>query len=430
MQTASTPLSALQIGIQKLADGLVSGSAANRIRSIELHALQAEIYNHPARFKVVVCGRRVGKTELAKFILKERGQVTDLPYAYFAPTYKMQNKVWNSVKTALYPIIQRVSEKDKHLQLVSGATIDFWSLDNPDGARGQMYAEVIIDEAAVVAKLEYAWNEVIRPTLTDLQGAALFLSTPKGRNFFWQLFNRGHDPLFPDWMCWQQPSTSNPHLPPDEIESARIELPERSFRQEYLAEFLEDGGSVFRGVALVSTALPAEPMPGHSYVMGVDWGKSDDFTAISVYDETANCEVHLERFNQISWALQRGRLIALVSKYKPRLIIAELNSIGEPNVEALRSERLPIEGFTMTAASKTPLVDALALAIENQEIKLLNDAVGTHELQSYEMERLPSGIWRYNAPEGGHDDTVVCRMLMWNAHLQRPRVATIAQWSL
>lgn len=391
---------------------------------IALHPLQAEISSHPARFKVVACGRRVGKTELAKDILANAVIESRNPFAYFAPTYKMLRDVWESTKTLLYPIIQTPNEQEKRLTFITGATLDFWSLDSPDGARGRKYAGVVIDEAAMIPKLAYAWDEVISPTLTDLIGWALFLSTPKGRNHFWRLYGMGLDPTFPDWMSWQQPSTANPYLPVEEIERQRTTLPERSFQQEYLAQFLEDAGIVFRGVLLVSTAQPAQPVAKHSYVFGVDWGKSDDFTAISIYDETANCEVHLERFNQISWALQRGRLMGLYEQYKPRVIVAELNSIGEPNVEALRSEGLPIKGFTMTAASKTPLVDTLALAIERKEITLLNDPIGIHELQSYEMERLPSGIWRYAAPSGGHDDTVVARMLMWNGR-QRRGVLTI-----
>lgn len=407
------------------------------INLLKLHPLQQAIKDHPARFKVVACGRRVGKTEYAKDELIDSGLETPLPMAYFAPTYKMLRDVWDGMKAMAYPVVKNVNEQEKRLEIITGAVIDCWSLDNPDGARGRKYKKVVIDEAAMIPKLEYAWNEVIRPTLTDYEGGATFLSTPKGRNFFWQLFNRGNDPLYPEWMSWQQPTAANPYILPSEIDAAQNELPERSFRQEYLAEFLEDAGSVFRGVAEIATLLVQEPITGHSYVMGVDWAKSEDFTCLVVFDETANQVATLDRFNQVSWALQRGRLISLFEQYRPRLIVAESNSIGEPNIEALEAERLPIEGFQTTISTKAPLIDALALAIERKTIGLLakdahkDAAVMIHELQSYEMTRLPSGTFRYSAPEGGHDDTVIALALAWHAANVRPaigRARKIYEW--
>ena len=174
---------------------------------------------------------------------------------------------------------------------------------------------------------------------------------------------------------------------------------------------------MFRGVKKISTLQPQQPIRKHSYVMGVDWGKSNDFTVLSVVNETTRQQVYLDRFNQISWALQRGRLMALQERFKCRLILAELNSIGEPNVEQLRSDGLPIEGFQTTLSTKTPLIDGLSLAIEQEAITLLDDPIQVHELQSYEMNRLPSGIFRYSAPDGGHDDTVIALALAVRASI-------------
>lgn len=376
----------------------------------KLHPVQREIAEHPARFKVLCIGRRAGKTELCKDIIANAAIDNARPYAVFQPTYKMLRPFWDELKTMLYSITSRVNEQEKRLELITGAVIDCWSLDIPDGARGRKYAGVVIDEAAMIPKLQYAWEEVISPTLTDFQGWALFASTPKGRNFFHTLFMRGVGGN-ERWQSWQYPTTVNPHIQASEIALAQETLPERSFNQEYLAQFLDDAGAVFRGVNKVAINAIQDPEAHHSYVFGVDWGKSNDFTVITVFDETTRRMVNMVRFNQISWELQRGRLISLAQQYKPRLILAELNSIGEPNIEALEREGQPIKPFHTTNASKAQIIEALALNIEREEITLLNDPVLVGELQAYEMERLPSGSWRYSAPEGMHDDCVIATAL-------------------
>lgn len=334
--------------------------------------------------------------------------------AYLAPTYKMLTGVWRNLKAILAPIITNKNETYKTIETLTGGTLDCWSLERADSIRGRAYHYVVIDEAAFVPDLQDSWSKVIRPLLTDHRGGALMVSTPKGRNGFWHFFSRGQDELLPDWASWEFPTSANPYIHPAEIAEAKATLPSLSFQQEYLAEFVEDAGGVFRGVSDVSVLQPAEPYEGQ-FVFGVDWGKSNDFTVISVIDRDKHAQVYKERFNQISWEHQRGRLKHLFDLWKPYSILAESNSIGDPNIEALQNDGLPVQGFATTAQTKTPLIDDLALAIERQNIRLLDDPVQVMELQAYQMERLPSGKWRYNAPAGSHDDTVIALALAWRA---------------
>src|SRR5205823_14398740 len=101
----------------------------------------------------------------------------------------------------------------------------------------------------MVASLKVAWEQVIRPMLADYQGDAYFFSSPKGRNYFYELFVRGQDPQQPDWAAWKMPTATNPFIHPDEIAAARRELPELVFLQEFLAEFLDDETGLFRKVS-------------------------------------------------------------------------------------------------------------------------------------------------------------------------------------
>jgi hypothetical protein len=390
------------------------------IRLPKLHKLQSDVTNHPARFKVLACGRRVGKSELGKDLLINAALPTGQPYAYFAPTYRGVIEMWDRIKAAAHDAIHKLNVQNKRITFLGGGSIDFWSLDAIDGTRGHAYAGAVVDEAAQVGNLEYAWNEVIRPTLTDYKGWALFLSTPRGRDFFWQLYTRGQDPVNELWHSWQQPTSANPHIDAGEIELARDEMPERAFSQEYLAEFLEDGGAVFRNISACATLSPGiQPQPNHEYIFGVDWAKSHDFTVIAVFDRTTAQLVHIERFNQISWALQRGRLRTMYDLYKPRAIWAEENSIGGPNIEALQRDGLPVRPFTTTAATKPPLIESLALAFEREQLRIINDPVLVGELQAYTLERLPSGRYRYNAPSGMHDDCVIATALAWHGATNR-----------
>jgi hypothetical protein len=149
--------------------------------------------------------------------------------------------------------------------------------------------------------------------------------------------------------------------------------------------------------------------------MGVDWGKSNDFTVIAVGDTTTKRMVAMDRFNQIDYRVQRARLATLAERYNPGVIMAESNSMGEPIIEQLQADGLPVRGFQTTNASKAAIIEALGLALERSEIMLLNDPVLVGEMQAYEMDRLPSGMVRYGAPEGMHDDTVMATALMYEA---------------
>jgi phage FluMu gp28-like protein len=367
-------------------------------------------------------GRRFGKTTLGIDRIARIG-LDSKPAAWFAPTYKMMGDVWRDACHTLQPITRRRNEQEKRLELITGGVIDFWSLDNTDAGRGRKYALAVIDEAAMVRRLEEAWNGAIRPTLTDYEGGALFISTPKGLNYFKALFDRGADPLNTEWSSWQLPTVANPRINPAEVDAARNELPERIFRQEYLAEFIEDA-NLFRNVLQCATADEVyKAQPGREYVFGVDWGKLSDFTVITVWDVQAAAMVHLERFNQIDYVIQSQRLKALALRFNPHTILAESNSMGEPIIDQLRSNGLPIKGFTTTNVSKAMIINQLSLAFEQGSIKILNDPVLIAELQSYEATRLPGGGLKYGAPDGQHDDTVMATAIGLHAVLSgKPEV--------
>jgi hypothetical protein len=176
--------------------------------------------------------------------------------AWFAPNYRLLSDVWRELQTLLDPVIANRNQQERRLELHGGGVIEMWSLDSPDSGRGRAYSVVVIDEAAMVTNLEQAWQQAIRPMLTDFQGQAWFLSTPKGMSFFKTLFDWGQDPARREWASWQMATSENPHIDPEEIEAARLDMTESAFNQEYLALFVNWEGSVFRRVGEAATATP------------------------------------------------------------------------------------------------------------------------------------------------------------------------------
>ena len=411
----------------------MSRAGAQQARQIEvvlpeLHDAQQRIKDSATRFNVLACGRRFGKTTLGIDLLIDPA-LDGYPVGWFSPTYKMLNEVWREVRSLTKPLQTQVAAQEHRIELLTGGTIDMWSLDSPDSARGRKYKRVVIDEAAMVAGLADAWQAVIRPTLTDYVGDAFLLSTPKGLNFFFDCFTRGMDALQPDWASWHLPTTANPFIDPREVQAAKDELPSLTFSQEYDAEFIQTEGAVFRNIdACLTAQTGASPSAhrNHRIGLGGDWGQKSDFSAFSVGCLDCKVELELLRFNQLEWAIQRDRLVSLVKKWNVREALLELNSIGGPNFEALQGETeldgVTLTGFQTTASSKGPLVRSLALALEREEFQWLPDPIGKMELLAYESKiSRVTGHVSYSAPEGGNDDTVIARALLRRLCVSEPQ---------
>jgi hypothetical protein len=400
----------------------LSATATRELHLYDLHPIQQRIRAEARRFNVVALGRRTGKTTLAGDLVVETTVDDRGPCAYFAPTYKNLGETWRELKTLLGPVATRVSESDNRIEVLGGGSLDCWSLDSErvaETVRGRKYKRVLIDEASLVAALLDTWQTDIRPMLTDLRGDAWFFGTPKGLNDFWALYERGQDPLATDWASWRAPTAANPFIDPQEIRDARAELPEEAFAQEYLAEFLSQGVGVFREVVPSMTATVQQaPVRGHGYVFGVDWGQVDDFTVISVLDTTTREQVAGDRFNRIEYHFQTARLAILAHTFRPRLIVAERNSIGLPMLERLQEMDLPVWGWDATNATVAAGVQSLSLGLQRRQLRLLPDAhplgrVQKTELLAYTASKTATGLLKYGAPPGMHDDAVRALMLSW-----------------
>ena len=237
-----------------------------------LYPGQRQVVESAKRFNVLCAGRRWGKSSLGI----ERATdplLAGLPVAWFAPTYKSLDEFWRLITNIYAPITVARSEQQHRLEIAGGGSLEMWSLDNPDSARGRHYARVILDECAVVRNLLDAWNYVIRSTLIDLEGDAWFLSTPKGRNDFARLWDVGHEgskTYDEEWASWQHPSRENPYLPPAELEGLRLTMPLRAYEQEVEARFIDEVTGALWRQADIEQARVSVPPPLARVVVAID----------------------------------------------------------------------------------------------------------------------------------------------------------------
>lgn len=225
--------------------------------TFSLHPAQQEVYDHPARFKVVAAGRRFGKTYLAAITLilaalqTETPEGKDLSLAkvyYIAPTFTQGKEVmWSMLKKLCIlsdgtSLIELAHENTATITLINGRTISIKGADRPDTLRGAGLYYAVLDEYADMKP--HVWEEIIRPALADYTGSALFIGTPKGKNHFYEVFMKAmaHEGAYADWQAFQFDSLANTTLDPDEIAKSIGVMSVATARQEFGANFNSGGG--------------------------------------------------------------------------------------------------------------------------------------------------------------------------------------------
>lgn len=377
----------------------VKGSPSEiEVRLHKLHPGQQRVLESRARFKVVMCGRRWGKSMYGVRWLCD-GALAGEPVAWFAPSYKFALEAWRELVQRLKPVTSRISEQDKRLELITGGVVEIWTLDGDDPARGRKYARVVIDEAGIVRELLDLWQQAIRPTLVDLGGKAAVLGTPKGRRHgFVTLFNRGQQPDEPEWESFRASTLENPHIPPDEVDAARQELPPEVFQQEFEGIPTDDGANPF-GLDAVRKAI-GDVSIHPTVVYGLDLARSSDYTVLLGLDAWRSVTV-LERW-QAPWSVTKERVRDRVGLIP---VVADATGVGDAIVADLDQMGVVITPHVFTQPSKLRLMQRLVTALQGKELTI-PDGWLRSELESFEFSYTSSGT-RYEAPKGLHDDGVM-----------------------
>lgn len=362
------------------------------------HAAQRAVLDSPARFRVMMCGRRFGKSLISQNISIENG-LANKKVAYITPTYQLGKTFFQEICKILPEKVYKKNESDLTISFITGGQIRFFTGERLDALRGLKFHLVIIDEASYIANLQEGWLNSIRPTLTDYKGLAIFLSTPRGKNFFYSLYMKGGEP---DWESFKFTTYDNPHIDPSEVDAAKFQLPNVVFEQEYMANPMENAANPFGSEHI--NACVKDGIAGKAEYYGIDLAKSVDWTVIIGLDKLGQV-VHFERF-QKDW-LQTKETILRLPKNLP--IMIDSTGVGDAIVEELQKKFTQMHGFKFTSTSKQQLLEALANSIQTKTISYPNGLI-KEELEIFEYTFTPTGV-RYSAPTGFHDDCVIALAL-------------------
>ena len=382
---------------------------------IGLHENQMTVYQSKARFICLNCGRRFGKTwfAAAKVIIKALEKPGGI-YWLVSPTFAQTDIMWRMVQKLLpRKYTKQVFLGKLCIELTNGATIWAKSAEKYDNLRGEGLDGVVLDEAAMIHP--DAWFKVIRPALMDKLGWAMFCTTPRGKNWYYKLYQKGvktHGSYNKNWESFTFSSYDNPFLEREELEEIVQDLSELEYEQEILAIFLSDGGTVFKNIdACTRRHIPTAYISGRIYTMGVDLGRHQDFTVIDVCDTVTKELVYTERFNKTSWSYIRGRIVRAYNMYGRPPVFMDTTGVGDAIQEDLEKEGVNVVSYKFTLESKRELVKRLSIAFHNCEIFIPDNQSLREELESFTYVQTESGNIKYGAPKGYFDDQVCALML-------------------
>ena len=275
-----------------------------KIKLFKPHSKQRECINRitetDCKYIIIDCGRQFGKSLLAQnLLLKWALETPNSTGFWVSPIYSQAKKVFDELVKALKPtgLLQGTNRSEVWIKLTNGSVIHFKSAEKPDNLRGNTLDFLVMDEAAFMR--DETWNEILRPATLVKGKKILFISTPKGKNYFYTLYNRGMSDEFPDYLSLKYTSYDTPFITEDEINEAKNTLPTDIFNQEIMAEFIEDGGEVFRNYSTSQIIQRwIEPNPNERYFAGIDLGRQNDFTVLTIVNNYGQiCYVYRERRN-------------------------------------------------------------------------------------------------------------------------------------
>jgi phage FluMu gp28-like protein len=392
-------------------------SSRNRIdfpdtRTLLPHQRQI-LFEDPQRFKVCCWHRRARKTSTAIIEETKQAQMRVGAYWHVFPTYaEAKDAVWRDPTMLFNLIPKEFIEKKNEAELIvyfkNGSYLQLKGADTPERLLGAGPVGVVLDEYAMMKR--ETWDRVVQPILRGNGGWCWFISTPKGKNHFWEMFQQAKaNPI--EWNTYWLSADTSGIIAPDQLEAARLSMPENLYNQEMLCTWLEGEGSVFRGVRDIMTAKPEAPKTGHYYIMGVDLAKVRDYTVISIYDTATNNQVYQDRFNKLEYPYQKKKIIMIAKHYNNALVQIDATGLGDPITDDLLRAGVIVDPIKITEPLKKEMVEKLSIWIEQRKIRMINLEQTAFEFDNFSYQMGPTGRIRYGAIGELHDDIVIANAL-------------------
>lgn len=389
------------------------------VKKFTPHEGQRPVMDSQARFMTMCAGRRFGKTKIAAAIILRSCRRANTMNWWAAPTYKIVKRGYAEVLRQLPPdTLSKPAPPDSAfdagrsviLRFKNGSRLEFYSTERSEGMLGEGVDFAILDEAARMP--ENVWTQIIRPTLADRGGRALFISTPLGRNWFYGMYQRGQDELQPNYASWRFPSMANPFIPAEEWEEMQETLPQAVYEQEILADFISDAAAVFR---IPDNGVVPIAEPAGQVVLGVDLAKHRDFTVLCGINAETRQPCYHERFTNVSWPEQRARIHRAVENIERTAdsltVVLDSTGIGDVVYDDLSLEGLDTVPIKFSPQWKYKAVMLLAADLERGDAFLHEAQV--KEFQSYSYQITDAGRWKFEASIGHDDEVSAMLMAHW-----------------
>lgn len=296
--------------------------------NFQLLKWQQEVFKDPHRFKVVAAGRRCGKSRLSAvtLLIEALNCPEGSSVMYVAPTLgQARSIIWDLLHDLGRPVIKSSHVNNLEITLINGRKILVRGADNPDSLRGVSLVYLVMDEVAFIK--QDVWEKILRAALSDKKGRTLFISTPSGRNWFYDVFKLGQEGTDEEWKSWHFTTADNETIDPKEIEAAKRSLSSFAFKQEYLSSFDTAGADVFKQEWVKKGA---EPSNG-SYVIAIDLAGFEDIaagsqnkkrldeTAIAIVKVADNGDWFVKEIQHGRWDIKDTcfRILKVIKEYEP-----------------------------------------------------------------------------------------------------------------
>jgi phage terminase large subunit-like protein len=352
-------------------------------------------------------GRQFGKTllginQLLYWAINDRG----CQIAWVTPVYKQGKKVFAELERATKNSGLFEFNKSDLRVTGFGSSIEFFSGERPDNIRGNTFHYMVVDEMAFTRP--ELWNEVLSATVMVKGRKVIFISTPKGKNHFHTLcMQPNYDPRY---KYIHFTSYENPMIAPEELEERKRSLPDHIFRQEYLAEFIDNASGLFKNVRQSAGTWTK----GGKCYAGLDIGRADDYTVLTILNEKGEM-IYVNRWRHDEWNKIIDKVADVIRAYQAVTLI-EVNNQGDIFYEMLSSRlRNLVNPFTTTSKTKPVIIEDLALAFEQSDVKVADEQWLIDELENFTYIYNPNTrSVQYSAPQGLHDDGVISLALAWH----------------
>ena len=366
------------------------------------------IVDTPQKYITVVSPRQVGKSLLLVNLIlyygiNDKGSKIGVITPIYQQARKLMEDLYEAIKDS--GIVEATNFSNFEIKLKTGSKIYFRSSEREDGLRGYTFDYLFLDEASYQS--EDAWKRAIQPTALVHGKKVVLFSTPRGRDWFYELFQMGQDPNSPMHASVRMEQGDNPYIDKEEIAAAKRSLPDSIFRAEYLGEFLEGESQVFQNFN--ANCFDKWPKPVGKCYIGVDLAQTGDYTVATVIDATG-AVVEIYRDNHKEWETMQTNIIQLARTYAATVMI-ETNSMGSVVLEGIKKKYQDTHGFNTSNQSKRDIVESLIMGFNEGIVKIPSATLLPElhrELEVFEMTYNPqTRSVKYAARNSFHDDMVI-----------------------